>query len=286
MVRSDVQMPSDTTGSRNLYEEEVGWFWEFSSSRYYCQMRAQHAQNLETLSGNYQVAPLLEMAVSHYLHVLHVDIPDHLELSVQLPFTLLKLNQDERCAAFITHCMRRRKHEICEHMESLHANSAVGDWIYGTTDCYADIFDALGVENLEAVLAPYLVALCIVKLRIIARHKEQCQQVESFRATSCAQQLGDNVMHIERFVEGDTAHKARICEQEQQVDRYLDLASVVDPPLLSQILNPDVIERKDVFHGFVMGFDMHSWLVSCKSLFEGVAGGLELLQRRVEARQV
>ncbi|KAI0559965.1 hypothetical protein FGB62_130g016 [Gracilaria domingensis] len=248
-------------------------------------MRAQLAQALENLSADYKVAPLLEMAASHYLHVLHLDIPDHLDLRVRLPITLLKLNQDERCVAFITHWMRREEDPVYrESNESLHAGSALGDWIYGTADCYADIFGVVDPADPEHLFQPHLIALCIVKMRIIAKHKMRCLQLQSFRATRSGQLLGDNVELIERYVVGDQTRLDLIGEQEQQVDFYLDTVSVADPLLLALILNPDKTKREEVVHWLVLGFDAHSWLSSCRSLFESVGAGIEQLQWRVGPR--
>ncbi|KAI0559964.1 SET domain containing protein [Gracilaria domingensis] len=207
---------------RNLFEEEVGRFWEFPDGKCYCTVRAKLAHRIEKISDLYEVAPLLETTVSHYMHALHLDIADHLRVRSALPFALLRLNQDERCVAFITHWLRRKVDPAYRaRVESSHANSAVGDWIYGSADCYADIFHVVGAGTPKDLLQPHLAALCVVKARIIAKHRGQYRQLDSLQATGIGQQLGDAMTHVERFLVGDRCYRAPICEQDQQLGSYL-----------------------------------------------------------------
>ncbi|PXF39988.1 hypothetical protein BWQ96_10303 [Gracilariopsis chorda] len=188
----------------------------------------------------YEVAPLLNKALTHRLELLRLILSDNLGLRDVVPFTLLRLNQDARCAAFITHWMRRLSTQDTEEsIDALHEQSTECDWLYGSADCYADVFETVPDADHGYDCIALLIALCIIKLRIIAKHDDNRRQMESFQTTSDASQLDDDSARlIAQPVAGNETQAARVAEQERHVERYFDITHAQNPTLFPAIINP------------------------------------------------
>ncbi|KAI0559954.1 hypothetical protein FGB62_130g034 [Gracilaria domingensis] len=270
---------------RNIFQQHGGHFWGVLETRDCCRARCELANEIEHMAHWYEVAPLLEFALTHRLELLRLMVSDNLGSRDVVPFTMLRLNQDERCAAFITHWLRR----VCAHgsdeqsIGELHEQSAEGDWLYGNADCYADVFETVRNADPDQVSIAMLIALCIIKLRIIAKYDADRRQMEMFQATFAGRQLDHDSTHITaQSVVGDHAQAQRVAEQERLVDLYFDIIHEHNPTLLPSIINPRPLKSCDAPPYCSPGKPSEAYyvLMGCNRLFVRVPGAEERLKRR------
>ncbi|KAI0563653.1 hypothetical protein FGB62_36g116 [Gracilaria domingensis] len=233
----------------------------------------------------YEVAPLLEKVLKHRLELLRLIVSDNLGVRDVVPFTLLRLNQDARCAAFITHWVRR----MCANgsdevsIDALHEQSAEGDWLYGSADCYDDVLETVPDADPGDVSIAMLIALCIIKLRIIAKYEVDRRQMDAFEATSAARQLNDDsTQRITHSVMGAERQAERVAAQERLVERYLDIVHERNPTMLPSIINPGPLKSCDAPPYYTPGKPSEAYYVlrGCNRLFVRVPGAEERLKRR------
>ncbi|KAI0563129.1 hypothetical protein FGB62_45g131 [Gracilaria domingensis] len=236
---------------------------------------------MEHITRNYEVAPLLEKVLEHRLYLLRLYV-DRFDLSQYIPFTLLRLDQEDRCVAFITNCTRSDNND--EELESPSEQPPyeplkVDDCLNTFADRYADIFDTVPEARPNFVRTSFLIALCIVKLRIIARYEAKCERMDSFLHTSIGQRLEDCVQHIAHYVVGDKREAARVAEQERHVERYLEIIKSPDSTYLELIINPELLKSCKVMSNRLRANTLNETIWNSNQMLTRIPGAIERLKK-------
>lgn len=184
----------DNEGMCNLFRTHVGQFWGILETRDYCRARAQLAAANVHMGHEYEVAPLLEVALRHQLGLLRLIVSDNLGLRNEVVFTLLRLNRDRACVAFVEHWVKSFQEEDHERMVERHRAAGADEWFYGEGDIRFDFLDVVG-RNGEALyqsglsrrLAYRQVARCCEALQLPTTHFPSTQRTAcSFLRGYCA----------------------------------------------------------------------------------------------------
>ncbi|KAI0560765.1 hypothetical protein FGB62_100g315 [Gracilaria domingensis] len=200
---------------------------------------------LEALAVKYPVVPLLEKSLANRLELLRLNAEDHMGMRDLVPYTLLRMGRDSQCVAFIAHwlrCLNNRLDPLAQH-----ETSNRGDWLYGEADPFDDVFPQAHARRVYAPI-PILVALCIVKLRLIAYNQ----------------------------------HDERVGEQERLVEVYLDEVHRRCESLLPALINPTPLSecQPPVLKKLGGPSETYFTLLSGYELFVTVPGAVDRLIRR------
>ncbi len=145
----------------------------------YLEARAKLAKSYWMAAYDCEVKEVWEKALFHYLEVLRLDERNGFKTKFRAPFILLYLNRDDDAYASIRY---RLQHDDLDSDEILerHKRSREGDWLYdGEVNCrYRDIFEEC--RNIDDVdlPGPHILALAIMKMRIIAAHEAVSQTLD------------------------------------------------------------------------------------------------------------
>ncbi|KAI0563130.1 histone-lysine N-methyltransferase SMYD3 [Gracilaria domingensis] len=237
-------------------------------------LRFRLAYLVERMTRNYEVAPLLQKVLEYRLEATRPFKGKSLA-SRCLPFTLLRLNQEDRCVAFITNWTR--KWCLPSNARSADVPVKVDDWLNDCVDRYANLFANVPGVDPRSVRTPFLMALCIVKLRIIAEYEANYQRLSVFRTTMSARRLGDCVENVARYFWGDKCGAVRAAEQERHVERYFEIINDLDSTYLAKIVNPALFKPgKILSYGLIM---LNEEIWSSNRMLTSIPGAMERLRK-------
>ncbi len=266
----------------NLFETQVGIFWGLIETRDY--MRARYAlfEAYWEAAYNCETKQVYEKALFHNLELLRLCSGDNLGVRFQTPFLLLDMNRDDDAFAFIKYRMGLEsggdyEDEIAER----HSQSREGEWIYPReSNCrHQDIFKEFPNCAEQYVSLAFLVALAIIKLRIIAAHDAVSRSIDIVLQSTkgeCIQEarFALSEMLIEKYVDID--------DQRRQVNRLLDIIDSNNPSMLPAILNPLPMKEQPRPQSYSMGHpsEVYDILMNCNRCFLRVPGAEDLLKER------
>lgn len=267
----------------DLFDTQVGNFWGIVESRDYCRARHKLFTKLSEIAHFYEVRPLLETVLGHQLELLRLNMSDNMGIRDLVPFTLLSLNRDDDCHAFIKHWVPIYEDGNVEIYSELHNRSSPGDWIYPTNQnrledlCHAD------AESGRFPLSS-LAALAIIKLRIIAAYEAKLEQIKILAKTEMGKSLGDAMEHVQRILINRDGHSEQVIqEQEKHVQKYFRIMQSSNPTLLPSIVNPGPLKSQPVPDYIVRGSPSEAWgiLHSCNRHFARIPGVTERIEKIV-----
>lgn len=267
----------------NLFETEIGNFWGILETRDYCRTRFELASRHSNIAHSYEVRPLLEMVLGHQLELLRLCKYDNLGIRDLVPFTLLSLNRDDDCHAFIKHWVPVLRDGSAEYTE-LHKNSSPGDWIYPRDQNKLEDLWKPGLDSEDFYPLSFLAALCIIKLRIIAAYEAKVEQIKTLSKTGLGKGLGDAMEHVQRLHTNRDGESLEVVqEQEKHVHNYFRILQKRNPTFLPSIVNPGPLKNQAPPDFIQHGKPSEAWgvLNSCNRHFVRIPGVQERIEKIV-----
>ena len=268
----------------NLFEEEVGNFWGMFDTRDYMRTRLALANEIhDGIAWDYETKESWEAVLEHYQDMLRLCSSDNLGLRFRFPFLLLNLNRDDDAFDFIRFWFKVDDGNL-EARQSLHAESQVGDWLYGhQEDCrFLDIFEECPDARPEYMSLPLLVAVACIKMRLVAAFEASRKSIQQFQSTSGGKSLEAVESVVSKNVLGDDALQARMRAQQGQLDRILDLIHSNNATMLPALLNPQPLQSQPApqYYSPRSPSECHSVLEDSCRVWARIPGSLEVLQAR------
>jgi hypothetical protein len=269
-------------GRENLFETCKGEFWDVFETRDYIRSRLMLASFIYSdIALRYETKNAWEAVVEHYQEILRLCELDNLVLRFRFPFLLLHLNRDDDAFDF---CRDWCIEVDPEERELLHINSQEGDWIYGhEKDCrYLEIFEECPDERPHSMCLPLLVAVAVIKMRIVATHDARKKSLELFQLTSSGEKLSPVQSVITSILEGDDTFRAKMEDQRAQLNRLLDQIHLNNPTMLSALLNPYPLLEQGDPDELVIGdpSEVYFILRDAYDLWHRIPGAKEQLEAR------
>jgi hypothetical protein len=211
-------------GPVNLFEAEVGKFWIILETREYIKARSELAQMVYELAFHEETLDLWEKARLHYQEILRLCANDNLGIRSRFVFLLIHMNLDDDAYCFAQYWTNFDS-ESYDDRFLRHKESKAGDWLYPREDgCrYYDFFDETD-EEAETIELAFLVAVCVIKLRIVAAYDET----------------------LKHGIQSSTLQKERVKDNRRQIQVLLDQIHANNPSMLPAILNPEPFEKQGV----------------------------------------
>ena len=158
------------------------------------------------------------------------------------PFILLYLNRDDDAFDFIRHWVKvgviRDSDGFVELMRR-HVQSKEGEWFFPRQkdSRFQDIFEEIPEASDQNVLLAFLVALLIIKLRLVAAYDAACESIDlAFDETTGGQRIREVKGAVREMLIDESM--VNISSQRQQVERLVDVIHQNNPSMLPSILNP------------------------------------------------
>lgn len=270
--------------SENFFETQVGTFGRDPETSAYMEARGELAENYMRAAYVADIKAVWDTAIFHILELLRLDATGPMNWLDLLPFMLLNVHRDDDTYTFIRYWMRIKVAREVNMIEAMrrHILSKEGDWIYPRAkNCrFLDIFDEFPNVNYRDVPLSFLVALLIIKCRIVATYDATCRSIDlAFGATG-----GQRIHVVQHLVKEMLIDEGfmNIESQRQQVDRLVNVIHRNNPSMLPAILNPTPLLRKEYPQPRVEGEPSEASYVLTGSLrcFLRVPGAKEMLVQR------
>ncbi|KAI0559745.1 hypothetical protein FGB62_139g216 [Gracilaria domingensis] len=143
-----------------------------------------------------------------------------------------------------------------------HEMSERGDWLYGEADRFDDVFAPAGMDEYADAPIQFLMALCIVKLRIVARMNARTPPQPLEAAQSYYPNRAPDHLLI--------------------LQRYFDAVHRRNPSVLPALVNPEPLRNGPVpmLKQFGGPSEAYFALLSCYELLVAIPGAVDMLIRR------
>jgi hypothetical protein len=229
VVLQNYKVSDDGTETENLLKEFTGYLFGIENTQTYLQARIKLADLYWIAAYDSEVKDVWEKALFHYLEILRLDVSDPSNVRFRVPFILLYLNRNDEAYAFIQYCLSEK--EDIRELVQRHQQTHEGDRLYAIEpNCrYRDIFRECPMLAAKSLTAPLLLALAIIKMRIVESHDCIMPAVESaLKETECERIQEVRSVIQEMIVE----RNYNLSNQEQQRDRLL---ARIDPYLFQSM---------------------------------------------------
>lgn len=216
-LRNFVVPGEDNAVAENLLETRVGDFGSFDTQEY-LQQHATLAKSYWDAAYDSEVKEVWEKSLFHYLEILRLDAKHRGEARFRVPYILLYLNRDDDAFAFIRYWLQFDDLDYGEVL-SRHRRSRPGDWLYPIQhNCrYLDMLEECPKMEEQKVIEPYLMALVIIKMRIVASHAAVSRELDFvFQQT-----VGKRIQEVRSLVQ-EMLVGSDLANQNQQLGRLLD----------------------------------------------------------------
>ena len=203
--------------TENLFETRLGRFSGHEVLNYLA-VRASLADAYWDAGYDFEVKEVWEKSLSHYLEFLRLDARCPRQIRFRLPYILLYLNRGDEAYSFIR-CWLKFDDFDDNEIFSRHARSKEGDWIYPIEpNCrYHDIYEECrNIQDLPEA-APYMVALAIIKMRIVASNDAVSQLLDFVFKETDAKRIQEVQPLVQAMLVGSSA-----ANQRQQLDRLFE----------------------------------------------------------------
>ena len=239
--------------SENTFEAQAGNFWGQFHTRDYMRARVALADKVYELASKEESPELWTNVLLHYQEMMRLNASDNLGLRYRFPFLLLCLNRDDDAFSFCRYWINAEGDQSNdEERRKNHSDSKEGDWIYPSEEgCRRmDIFDECRRVNIKDIDVAFLVAIAIVKLRL----------VESLTEEPSRSLVG----------------------YQREIERLLDEISKQNPTMLPAILNPEPLMSQPLPEYRCRGApDEAYWVLrDARTLWMKVPGAKEMLIKR------
>jgi hypothetical protein len=265
----------------DYFETQVSDFGNCPETQMYLATRHALIDTYETAALEVKIREVCEKALFHALAVLRLDAGDGIETRYVTPFILLNLHRDDDAFDFIRYWMKITGQETTEEFW-IRLQTQEGEWTYQREkNCrFLDIYQEVPTANEHNVPLAFLMAILIIKLRIVATYDATCRSIDlAFQTTG-----GRHIHMIQNAVKdillGDRVKM--IENQRQQVERLINVihdnnryifSLIVDPvPQITLVAPSDRIRGRPSEAEFVLRY-----CIRCNSRIPGV---MEMLERR------
>ncbi|GAX17186.1 hypothetical protein FisN_10Lh034 [Fistulifera solaris] len=231
---------------QNFFESQVGLFGQFYQAQEYMTAR-RHLVELYVQAANIvETKSVWEKALSHALELMRLDYRDVIETRYVIPFILLNLNRDDDAFDFIRYWMKIDLNDRSKLFDLMnrHFESREGEWIYPRNqNCrFRDVFEeCANVNDRKAPLA-FLVALLIIKCRIVATYDATCGSMDLAFGTTSGQRIQEVQSTVKELILDGAL--VNIQSQRQQVERLLNVIQRRNAIILPAFLNPTPLLAK------------------------------------------
>jgi hypothetical protein len=260
----------------------VGNFGQWEATQVYLTVRKDLMKVYMGAAFEPQSKVLYEKALYHALEIQRLDSHKSSEVRYMTPFMLVNLHRDDDAFDFIR-CwlntdLSRQLDRVAVAMR--HFASKEGDWIYPREkNCrFLDIFDECpDVDNRDAPLS-FLMALLIIKLRIVATYDATHRSIAlAFDTTG-----GERIQEVQESVQEWLVDErlVNIDRQRQQVERLLDVIHRNNPLMLPAFLNPIPYLEPDSKSLQGHSAEVSKSLIYCLRTFLRVPGVEAMLKQR------
>ncbi len=230
--------PWGNTGApENLFETSAGDFGMSDDIQAYLKARNSLANAYWDAAYESEVKHVWEKALFHSLELLRLDASYDCETRFRVPFILLYLNRDDDAYAFVRYWLNfDDSHVSYDQVVERHKRTREGDWLYPREPkCrYNHIFAECPKMEEQYLSLPYLVALAIIKLRIIAAHDAMSRSLDLAFHQKGVQRIQEVRSAVNEMILDSNVN---IISQRQQLGRLLDLIHRKNPAMLASILN-------------------------------------------------
>lgn len=156
-------------------------------TRSYIRARTALFKKQQAIAEQIQTHDAWTAVFDHHLGMLRLCAFDQTGLRLATPFLLLRLNRDDDAYCFCRHWLK--SNPLIPGIE----NTRERDWIYPREENsrFRDITQEGGEQGLSCLCdISSLVALAVIKMRLVAMYDALMQNVEAFAATNSSQLLG------------------------------------------------------------------------------------------------
>ncbi|GAX21870.1 hypothetical protein FisN_30Hu071 [Fistulifera solaris] len=271
----------------NIFETEIGNFWGLlPATATYMDLTNALANWYSSLALECNVKEVWEKALYHQLEHLQLGVLDRMDARLRVPFFLLYMNRDDDAFTFIRYWVETK--EVLETNPDAvferHRNSKSGDWLYPReTDArYLDIFDQVPGDLIQEMELPFLVALFLIKLRIVASHDDATESMDIAFKTTGGQRIQEVQSAIaEMLVRQDVDAE----NQRRQIYWLLFLIHRRNPHMLPGLTNPAPYFNRPPPTDRIAGepSEVSMCLLDCKVAFYRVPAAPEILKNILAA---
>lgn len=124
----------------------------------------------------------------------------------------------------------------------LHENTLKGDWIYPLPEADDKLNDPIKTLRLNGknVPLPFLIALLLLKLRIIVTHEVSVSQPKTAKETTCGH--GDKETGRAEDYAKFCLKDGEVNRQEEMVERYIRMIHKKNPAFFRAVLEPQIVQ--------------------------------------------
>lgn len=268
----------------NVFKRQVGLFSQWGETRAYISARRGLVEAYWCTANEVEIKDVWDKAAFHALETVRLDALGSTDVRFMIPFLLLNLHRDDDVFDFIRHWTKRNVINPENVNETLlhHALSQEGDWIYPREkNCrFLDIFKECPNVNGRDMHLAYLVALLVIKCRIIATYDAACRSIDLSFQTKAGQRIEEVRDEVKEMLTGETLFNME--NQRQQIERLMDVIHRNNHAMLPSILNPDPLLGDNSHRSVVQGQPSEALFVlrHCVGCFLRVPGAQEMLEKR------
>ena len=274
---------ADDPEPQNIFETHIGIFNEGPQTLAYMTARCELVESYFQAAHDVEIKEVWEKALFHALVLLREDASDPYGMRYVTPFILLYLNRDDDAYDFIRYWVEigfvRDRDGILEMMLR-HTNSKEGDWFYPreANSRFQDIFEECPEADDQVMLLSFLVALLIIKLRLVAAYDAACESIDfAFDETTGGQRIREVKDAVKDMLIDESV--VNIDSQRDQIDQLFEVIHRNNPSMLPSILNPRPILSQPRPHPGVEGdpSEVYDVLNYCDRCFLRIPGARQRL---------
>jgi hypothetical protein len=226
----------------NAFEIEVGNFWSVPRALPYLEATHDLARLYwGAATQSHDAKEVWELCLYHHLEHPRLGILDRYGTRLQVPFVLLSLNRDDDASTFI-HTWIYLDSAIASKVTAVRENwpSSEGEWVYHRQPgCrYSNVIEGM-TRNPHEVKTAFLVALAIIKLRIVAAHEAAVRFFDRALKEKCVRRTDEEYAMIKELIREDFE------SQQGQSEWLLKMIHTNNPSMLPALIDPKPLLRPD-----------------------------------------
>jgi hypothetical protein len=257
----------------DLFETATGEFYYHFGVQY---ILARHdlLKKIHEMAQQMESRYLWEINLHHHSEMMRLCTSDNAGTRFNIPYILLHLDKDDMAYGFCRFWLTMIQRSELDRRDELHRRSSRGDWLFPYEEyCrYDDIMLCVNDEaNKECICIRLLVAMCLIKMRLISVHINRKKAAEIGKHTY----PGNNTINIEQ-------EEQVIKEQGIILSRLMERIHKENPSMLPALINPGPLMKQKDPDGYSRGSTAEAYLVARNALrlIERIPGALETLQHQ------